>query len=268
MFSVLLSVYVKEKPQYLSLALKSIWNDQTLKPSEIILVKDGPLTAELDLVIQDAKNSMPLKTVSLPQNLGLGIALQKGIYECSNDLIARMDTDDIAIPSRFEQQVDFMENNKDISLLSSNISEFATDPNVSTGIRSVPMTHDAILQFAKRRNPMNHMAVMYRRSAVLASGNYQTFHGYEDYYLWVRMLLKGYKAANLDLVLIKARGGRDLLSRRQGVKFFKEELRLQNEFHKLGLTNRTEYYTNVFLRATPRLFPIFIFKIIYKLLRK
>lgn len=267
-FSVLMSIYSRENPKYLRQAIDSIWKNQILKPSEIVLVKDGPLTRELDEVIDGFEDELPLKVIPLKTNQGLGVALNIGLEACSNDLVARMDTDDIAVSNRFEEQVEYLMKNKDIALISSDISEFEADPRQSIGYRCVPKKHDEILKFAKRRNPMNHMAVMFRKSAVLDSGNYQTFHGYEDYYLWVRMLLKGYKAENMNLILVNARGGRSLLSRRQGMRFFKEEFRLQKEFRRLGLINYMECSTNLILRALPRLFPVFALKFLYKKLRK
>lgn len=268
MFSVLLSVYYKEKPEFLEKSLESIWYDQSVKPSEIVLVKDGPLTYELEAVIENYIKLLPLKIIALPENKGLGIALSEGLIHCTNDLVARMDGDDIAAPNRFLKQIQYFEQNPEISLLSSNIAEFELTPALIKSIRKVPQTHSAIFQFAKRRNPMNHMAVMFRKSDVLAAGNYQPFHGYEDYYLWVRMFLTGSRAANSNENLVFARIGNNMIARRQGLKFFNEELRLQKEFLNMGFINRMEWCHNILLRAVPRLMPIFILKLIYKTLRK
>lgn len=267
-FSILISVYAKEKAHFLRVALESIWDTQTLKPNEIVLVKDGPLTKELDEVIREFGEKAPLKIITLEQNKGLGYALAIGLENCSNEIIARMDSDDIASAERFEKQISYLMKFKEISLLSSSIAEFNSDPSITNSIRKVPEHHNEIQKFAKKRNPMNHMAVMFKKTAVLDAGNYQPFHGYEDYFLWVRMLQKGYKAANINENLIHARIGNNMLARRQGIKFFKEELRLQNEFLKMKFINRFEWLQNVVLRALPRLLPISLLKIVYKTLRK
>lgn len=267
-FSLLISVYKNENPIHLSMSINSVWKNQILKPSEIVLVKDGPLTSNLEKAIETFKQNLPLKIISFPKNMGLGYALSEGLNYCEYELVARMDSDDICAPDRFEKQISFMESNSNISLLSSNIAEFHDNPDTISSVRRVPENHEEIRKFAKRRNPMNHMAVMFRKSAVLDAGNYQPFHGYEDYFLWVRMLQKGYKAANLNENLVFARVGNNMIARRQGMKFFKEELRLQKEFLKMGFINRWEWSQNILLRAIPRLMPIFALKLIYKTLRK
>ena len=268
MFSVLLSVYKKEQPEFLRKALESIWYEQSLKPSEIVLIKDGPLTAELDAVIEEFKQDKLVKTIALEKNVGLGSALAIGVEHCSNELVCRMDSDDIADSKRFEKQIGYLNSHPKVVLLSANIAEFNDSPDSIVSHRKVPTSYDDILSFAKKRNPMNHMAVVFKKSAVLDAGNYQPFQGYEDYFLWVRILAKGYRAANLNENLVLARTGNNMIVRRQGIKFFKEELRLQKEFMKLDFISRPEYFRNIFLRALPRLMPIFALKLIYKTLRK
>ncbi|MFV0345487.1 MAG: glycosyltransferase [Bacteroidales bacterium] len=267
-FSVLISVYYKEEPEYLKGALESIWNNQTIKPAEIVLVKDGPLTSELDKVVDDFSKEAPLKVLALKENQGLGKALALGLQECTNELVARMDSDDIAYPDRFEKQITFFKDNMEISLLGGQIAEFDGNRSEINGYRKVPQDYRDIMHFATKRNPMNHMTVMFKKSSVLNVGNYLPFKGYEDYFLWVRMLNNGYKAENLKDNLVYARIGNNMLARRQGVVFFKEEIRLQKEFLSMGFINRIEYFRNILLRAVPRLMPIFMLQIIYKTLRK
>lgn len=267
-FSVLLSVYHKEHPDFLKLALESIWDKQTLKPLEIVIVKDGPLTPELDSEIDSFSAKAPVKIVALEKNMGLGYALNEGLKHCSNEWVARMDSDDISFPERFEKQVNFLNLNPDIMLLSSNIMEFHTTTVNPSGERRVPATDLAIRAFAKKRNPMNHMAIIYNKQAVLDAGNYLPFTGYEDYFLWVRMLINGCKASNLQECLVYARTGNNMIARRQGLIFFKEELKLQRKFNEIGFTNRGVMVQNLFLRAMPRLMPVVILRGIYKLLRK
>jgi len=267
-FSVLISVYFRENPKFLQTALNSIWENQILKPSEIVLVEDGPLSKDLQEVINKASIQMPLNIIKLKHNVGLGTALNKGLLHCSNELIARMDSDDISVPDRFKKQVEYMIKHPEAAIISSDIEEFDSELNHVIGKRILPKSYHAILKFAKKRNPMNHMAIMFRKSAILDAGSYKPFPGYEDYYLWVRVLLKGYKAANINDVLVKVRAGNNMLARRQGIKFFKEEIRLQHEFKRLKFINNLEYYQNILQRAFPRLLPVFLLAKIYKALRK
>lgn len=268
LFSILLSVYNKENPIFFSSALDSIWSDQILKPSEIVIVKDGPLTKELDEVIELFSKSAPVKCVQLNQNCGLGIALAKGLEACSNEIIARMDSDDIAQPDRFEKQVKYLVYHPEYDVIGSNIAEFNQSVNDIVSFRKVPEQANEIFAFARRRNPMNHMSIVYRKKAVLDAGNYIPFPGYEDYYLWIRMLMKGSAFYNIQENLIFARTGNDMLSRRQGKAFFLQELKLQKEFQRIGFITRSGYMLNLLFRAIPRLFPVWGLKYVYKTLRK
>lgn len=173
-FTVLMSVYYKEKPEYLQLALESIIN-QTVKPNEIVLVQDGKLTNELQAVITDQLQKYPdiFKTYALKQNQGLGKALNFGMKKCSNELIARMDTDDIAELNRFELQIKEFKQDKELMLCGGQIAEFADNQTEITSYRSVPLKHNEILNFAKKRNPFNHMTVMFKKQAVQSVGGYQ-----------------------------------------------------------------------------------------------
>lgn len=267
-FSVLLSVYFKEKPEYLKAALISVWDYQVLKPSEFIIVKDGFLTKALDEVITEFSKRAPVKIVQLEKNSGLGIALAKGLVECKYDLVARMDSDDIALSNRFEQQIGFMSQNPSIHLLSSYISEFNFEPEQTVSTRKVPISNKEILRFSKSRNPMNHMAVVFRKNSVLKVGNYVPFPGYEDYYLWVRMLNAGFEGHNLNQVFIQARIGNNMLARRQGLSFFVQEIKLQKEFLKIKHIGFLTFVKNTFFRAFPRLLPVFCLKVVYSFIRK
>jgi glycosyltransferase involved in cell wall biosynthesis len=268
LISVLMSVYYKEKPEYLQQALESIWDNQTLKPDEIIIIKDGILTEELNSVIKNYCIIAPIKIFQLEKNMGLGIALSIGIQLCKNEIIARMDSDDISLPDRFFKQFKYLNDHPEISFISSNINEFEFDADKIVSTRKVPISPKEIEKFAKSRNPMNHMAVMFRKQDVLKAGNYQPFNGYEDYYLWVRMFQLGFKGANLPESLVKARIGNNMIARRQGMNYFKQELKLQTIFYKMGFTNFFYFSKNIFCRAIPRLLPPQYLGKIYKLIRK
>lgn len=264
-FSVLLSIYKKEKKQYFKQALESILN-QTLKPSEIVVVKDGKLAYELDEVCLEYKEkySAIFKFVELETNQGLGKALQIGVQNCSYEIIARMDTDDIAKPNRFEKQIREFEKDRKLTVLGSAIEEFSITPDVIDTIRSVPLTNQEIKQYAKMRNPFNHMTVMFRKSAVIDVGNYLPFHLSEDYYLWYRLLSKGYKTKNLSESLVYARVDKNMFKRRGGVKYFLQEVKLQNIFYKNHFINSFEYVRNLGIRMSARIVPNLVRGYLYK----
>ena len=264
-FSVLISSYCKDVPAELALALKSIWDDQTVKPSEIVIVKDGPLTEELDSVIDGFAQTAPVKIVPLPENRGLGLALAEGITHCTFDYIARMDSDDISLPDRFERQVAFMEQNPDISICGGMIQEFCGSPDNITSKRTLPQTDAEIRHFCKWRSPFNHMTVMYRKQAVIEAGNYQHFLSYEDYWLWARLLKNGCKTANLPDILVDVRAGQGMLVRRKGWRFFTAEIALAWKLYAIGIINFPEMMRNILFRATVRLMPGWLLGKLYAL---
>ncbi|HJA50078.1 MAG TPA: glycosyltransferase [Candidatus Fusicatenibacter intestinipullorum] len=255
-FTVLMSVYYKEKPEYLQLALKSIIN-QTVKPNEIVLVEDGKLTNELQAVITKYKQNYPdiFKTYALQQNQGLGKALNFGMQKCSNELIARMDTDDIAEPNRFELQIKEFEKDGELALCGGQIAEFADNPKVITGYRNVPTEHNEILNFVKKRNPFNHMTVMLKKQAVQSVGGYQHMPYFEDYWLWVRMFKAGYKAKNVDQVLVKVRAGQEMIARRGGLNYAMCIIRFEKALNGIGVINIAEMIGYVTLRSIVSIMP-------------
>ena len=267
-FSVLMSIYHKEKPEYFNRAMFSIWDEQIIKPDEIVLIQDGPLTDELYKSIDKWKNKLGdvLKTIPLEKNVGLGDALNIGIKNCTHELIARMDTDDISLPDRFEKQLKVFED-IDVDICSSWISEFDKDEKEILSFRKLPKTHDEIVNFAKKRCPINHPAVMYKKSAVEKAGSYGKFRFAQDYHLWARMIVNGAKFYNIQEPLVNMRAGYGQLERRSGLAYAKNELNLLKEFRKIGFLNNYEFTRNVAIRFTARILPKGIIKQIYKLLR-
>ena len=255
-FSVLISVYNRDDEHYLASSLNSIIN-QTCPPSEIVLVKDGPLNEACDKVISNLKQTCieKLKIIELEKNMGLGNALRIGLDACSNELVARMDTDDICEPNRFEIQTSYLREHPEIDVLSSFIGEFDFDENKINKVRRVPLQPAVIKRVARYRNPINHMAVMFKKSSVLASGNYQHFLWFEDYYLWARMLMRGFRFANIPNILIRVRADNELFRRRGGMTYLKQEIKLQNEFLKMGFTNFPIFLFNIFVRSLFRIIP-------------
>ena len=223
-YSVLMSLYNKEQPEYLRAALDSMIN-QTVKPDEIVLVEDGPLTDELYKVIEEYEDYLHI--VVNEKNLGLGVALNKGLEACKNELVARMDTDDIAVPDRCEKQLRYFAIHPDVTILGGQIEEFIVDPQKPVGKRAVPETDEELKEYIKRRCPFNHMTVMFKKMDILKVGSYQDWFWNEDYFLWIRLALKGYKFANLSVTLVKTRIGAEMYDRRGGEKYFRSEIGIQ-----------------------------------------
>lgn len=252
-FSVLLSVYSNEHREYLSLALNSVFN-QTVKPNEVILVKDGHLTEELDeTILKFQKRHKNLKIVSLSRNRGLGFALNEGLNHCSYEWIARMDTDDICFPDRFEKQIEIIEKYSELSFISSSIAEFANSPKEIVSYRNLPEFHEEIYNYAKTRCPLNHPAVMYRKQAVLDCGGYREFP--EDYHLWIRALMKGYKFYNIQEPLLYFRTNIDTIKRRGGWRYAIAEIAHQKEFYKIGFISFSQFLKNGISRFLVRVIP-------------
>ncbi|WP_298456438.1 glycosyltransferase [uncultured Prevotella sp.] len=266
-FSVLMSVYIKEKPQFLKESLNSVFN-QTLPPDEVILVEDGPLTDELYSTIKDfTEKHEKLKIVPLNENHGLGYALNIGLKHCKYNLVARMDSDDICKPYRFEKEITFMHEHKDIDICSSWIDEFENDKNNVVSQRRIPETHEEIIKYAKYRCPVNHPTVVYKRDKIIQLGGYQDFP--EDYYLWIKMIMNGCKFYNIQESLLFFRFSSDLYKRRGGWKYAKDDIRAQINFYKVGFLNKREFLYNASIRSTVRLIPVHIRAFIYKyMLRK
>lgn len=267
-FSVLMSVYKKEKPEYLAAALQSVI-DQTLQADEIVLIRDGALTDGLEQVIQEfeAKCSF-LRTYSFEENVQLGRALKKGVEICTNELIARMDTDDIALPDRFQRQYEYMMQHPEISVLGGWMQEFNDDGTYSR-CKEMPETNEDIRSYGRYRNPVNHMTAMFRRKDVLAAGNYRHFPYLEDYDLWCRMLARDMRFHNLPVTLVKMRNNNNVYQRRGGFSYFRGYAKLRRIQREIGLLNRREYVTALLLTLGVTLQPAFLRKIVYqKILRK
>lgn len=268
-YSVLMSVYYKEKPEHLRESMYSIYN-QTIPTDDFVLICDGPLNEGLDAVIKEmiTKFGHRLHVERLKQNSGLGNALNIGIRCCKNELVARMDSDDISRPERCEKQLSFFVNNPEISLLSGTVCEFSVDKTRPIGMRKLPLNNSDIIKFSKKRNPMNHPCVMFKKSAVIAAGGYlESYHLFEDYYLWVRMFLCGFKARNMSDVLLDMRTPPDLYIRRGGVNYIKSML----AFHKWMLNSEWSSMWDFLSGTLPHvvvcILPNCIRKKVYKILR-
>lgn len=251
-FSVLISVYKNDRAKDFDAALESITVSQTVKPSEVVLVVDGPVPEDINKVISQVEAANPglYKVVRFEKNKGLGIALYNGMEAATNEIVIRMDSDDIAVPDRFEKQIRFMKSHPDVAICGGQIEEFIDDESNIVGKRMVPCSDEEIRQYMKSRCPFNHMTVALRRSEVVRAGNYQPWFWNEDYYLWLRMMLAGCKFANLPDVLVNVRSGKDQYARRGGMKYFKSEEGIQRLMLKNNLVSLPRYLFNVLVRFT------------------
>lgn len=269
-YSVLMSVYHKEKPEYLNQAIESI-QTQTISTNDFVLVCDGPLNEQLDGVIAAKQQEMgtTLNVVRLAKNSGLGNALNEGIKYCKNELVARMDSDDIAYPDRCEKQIAVFNTHSEVSICSGIVEEFTTDPNTVDTKRVPPETNAEIVEFAKKRNPFNHPCVMYKKSAVEAVGSYQDFYLLEDYYLWLRMLMTGYQGYNVQEPLLHMRAGSDMYKRRAGWKYAKTQARLFKFMKGQGFIGEGQYIKSCVIRSGSALAPNWLRKFMFeKVLRE
>lgn len=269
-YSVLMSLYIKEKPEYLRLAIDSMLN-QTVKPDEIVIVEDGPLTEPLYAVLDEYKAKYPqiVRTVKNEKNLGLGLALNVGLKECRNEFVARMDTDDISKSDRCEKQLKVFAENMSLSIVGAYVDEFIDDPKKIVSTRAVPVSNDEIYQFAKKRSAFNHPVVMYRKSRVLAFGGYANLRRNQDVDLFGRMLFGGCKAQNVPESLLLFRSNNDLAKRRKSWENTKSYIDTIGNFRKMGYSSITDYAVVAAAQTGVFLMPAFLQHLVYKLfLRK
>ena len=248
-YSILMSLYIKEKPEYLDVAIKSMI-DQTLKPDEIVIVKDGPITIELQNILDKYIKECPnlFNIVGYEENKGLGYALNFGLKHCKNELVARMDTDDISKPSRCEEQYNFFKRNSNVDIVGGDISEFIDSENNIVSYRKVPKSDEEIKKYLKTRCPLNHVTVMFKKSSVVKAEGYLDLFWNEDYYLWIRMAEKGCIMANTGTVLVNVRIGKDMYKRRGGKKYFESEKYLQDYMLSKKMITRKTYILNIVKR--------------------
>lgn len=245
-FTVCTSVYKNDNPEYLKVALDSLLVNQIVKPTEIVLVQDGPVPEETSRVLQDYIDNYgeSFLLIKLEKNGGLGNALKIGVENAKYDIIARMDSDDIAAPDRFEKQIAYLEGHPECDIVGGQITEFIGGPSNIVGRREVPLDNEDIYRYMKSRCAFNHPTVMFRKSAVLSVGNYKDWFWNEDYYLWIRMMMNGCVMANLPDVLVNMRSGLDQYSRRGGKRYFDSEIGIKKLMLDNGLITRTEYLIN------------------------
>ena len=268
-YSVLISVYYKEKAEYLIECLESMVH-QTVEPSEIVIVKDGKLTVELEDVLTEYKTKYQrlFKFVCLEKNVVLGVELAEGIKNCSYELIARMDSDDISIPNRCELQLREFAQDPLLDVCGGYIKEFCDSKEGVVSIRKVPLVDSEIKEYQKRRDAVNHVTVMFKKSKVLEAGNYQHALLMEDSLLWTNMILHGATFKNIADYLVYVRTGADMFKRRGGLKYFKKYKNGRKIILQTGYISKWDYYYTLLVQLIFSILPNSVREFVYeKLLR-
>ena len=221
-----MSVYKNSKPEEVKECLNSLYA-QTFPSDDLVIVIDGKISSELQDFLDHERETHPeIHLYPIAENVGLGNALRYGMPFCRHEWIARMDTDDICVPERFEKQIACFEEDPELSIVGSDIAEFIGSPDHIVGYRRVPEEHNAICEYLKKRCPFNHMTVMFKKSEVERAGGYLDWHYNEDSYLWIRMYLAGCKFKNIPETFALVRVNEETYMRRGGWKYYKSEKNL------------------------------------------
>ena len=262
-----MAVYAGDKPEWFREAIHSAVFKQTRPVDQVVLVIDGPVSREYEEVIDRIKRLDNSIVIQLRVNSGLAAALTEGLKHCSSEYVARFDSDDICHPRRIELQMEYLERYKNVDVLGAQIMEFDEKMEYCFGLRMVPCDHESIKDFSKKRSPVNHMTVIYKKSVVNDVGGYPRLHGREDYGLWIKLLGDGYKFANLPDVLVDSRGGLPMFKRRGGQRHVIPEWNL----HKYKISNNVylkKYsYFILISRIIVALLPVRLRGLCYRLVR-
>jgi glycosyltransferase involved in cell wall biosynthesis len=262
-FSLLVSVYDGDRPDYIRRALRSAVDEQTVRPDQVVIVRDGPVRDEIARCLDEFRRTspVPVSYIPLPSNGGLGPALDEGLTASWFDVVARMDADDVAMPYRFEVELPLIQ---DADIVGAGLLEFVADTDDIVGQRVPPTEPGQIQRYARMHDPFNHPTIVYRRHAVLAAGGYGEFPLMEDYALFARMLAGGARAVNVAEPLVFYRVGSEAFKRRGGTRLLRSELRLQREFRRRGFTTPLEFVRNVLVRGGYRLIPWWCRRAVYR----
>ncbi|MDA7719771.1 glycosyltransferase [Alphaproteobacteria bacterium] len=261
-FSVVVSVYGGDRPDWVAESIESIFH-QSVKPNEVILVVDGPIGCDLRRQVNILSKCKKIKVLETALNRGLGFSRHLAIMNTTNEIIAFMDSDDVSVYDRFERQLVEM-SSKSVDVLGGLIEEFDESLKGESCIRLVPADEKQILGLAKWRSPMNHVTVMLRKKAYLASGGYVPMRANEDYDLFVRMMQCGCKFKNLQIILVKVRGGLGLLDRRGGLELLISDILIFRKMFKSGFLSAMHLIFNILLRVFIRFAPVWVRRFIYR----
>ncbi|MFC5995539.1 glycosyltransferase [Pseudonocardia hispaniensis] len=262
--SLLLPVWAGDRPDFLADAFRSTVDEQTRRPDQVVIVRDGPVDARLAARIDElaAASPVPVEIVALERNVGLGPALDAGLEACAHPIVARMDADDISLPHRFAVQLPIIEAGAD--LVGSGLIEFGDHGGEELGRRTPPTDPAGIAARARFADPFNHPTVVYRRDLVRSVGGYTDFALMEDYLLWAKLIIAGARVANVAEPLVKYRVGAGAYARRGGLAQLRAELAIQRRFRRLGFTTRAQYVRNVLVRGGYRLVPVGLRRMAYR----
>ena len=272
-FSIAMSIYKSDNPEYLKIAIDSIIN-QTLKPAEIVVVGDGPVPDTILKVIDEVKKKATQKNIDLrflpqSQNQGLGEALRIACEHCKYDYIARMDSDDISLPDRFEKQMKCFYEDESISVVGGMITEFVDEPRNIVNLRILPLDDAGIKRFMSSRCGVNHVTVIFKKEDLLRAGNYRSDYRQEDYYLWARMMKTGCKFRNISDVVVNVRSGANQFARRGGWTYFKDHMAIFRLMYNWHLITYPQLMKNYCLRFAQVAFPTSLRTWVYQnMLRK
>ena len=263
-FSLLLPVYAKDDPAQLTRAFTSAVDEQTLPPTEAVIVRDGPVPTALQRLLDELveQSPVPARVLALPENVGLAHALTAGLAACAHEVVARMDADDVALPERFAKQLALIDAGYD--LVGAGLYEFVDDEHETIGRRTPPTGETHIRAYARFHDPFNHPTVVYRKAAVAAAGGYVPVGLMEDYWLFARMLATGARAENLAEPLVKYRVGAGAYARRGGLAQLRAEVRLQRLMRGARITSPAEMVRNIAIRGGYRLVPVALRRIAYR----
>ena len=264
-FDVLMPVYIGDNTEVAIMAIQSVLKN-TLQPKRFVIVKDGPVSKSLDSYLNDLqKDHANVYICGTNENFGLGAALNFGLQFCTEDFVFRCDADDLNDPMRFELQLSEMLRDP-CDVLGTQIIE--VDPvSGEERIKHVPTDEKEIIKFSRYRNPMNHMTVLFKKSVIEDLDGYPNIKFKEDFALWLKVLSRGYRVRNLEIISVRARAGDSMLSRRRGIESLKSELELFR-FRVFECKQRSIITVLAFiLRANAMVLPLHILKRIYTILR-
>lgn len=267
-YSVLMTVYKGDSPVFFQRSLSSMIG-QTVPSDDIVVVEDGPIPESLRCVIQDFKDQgYPINAIELPQNVGLGLALNRGLARCKHDLVARMDADDVSLPQRCEQLLAVFRADPTLDIVGSPVLEFQGSETNITGVRDVPKTNEDIHRFARRRDPFNHPAVMYKKQSVLRYGPYGDYRKNQDTDLWIKMLSQGCRGANTKEPLLLFRFDEATLGKRKNWQNTKSLIGIRHTAYKTGFSSFVDWFVVAAVQLGMYALPVGFQKAVYTMLRK
>lgn len=261
--SVVMASYCGDVPEQLFAAGESIFN-QTRVPDELVLVFDGPVALSHVQAVERISKLGVVRVLRLEHSLGPGGARHHGITAAAHDVVAVMDADDLSLPTRFEKQMALIEAGE-ADVVGAWIQEFEHQPGDMEAVRKVPESHEEVWLYAKRRSPMNNVTAMFNKKKYMEAGGYNTMRSFEDYDLYVRMLMKGARFRNLPEVLVNVRGGREMYKRRGGLEQIPIESAMLYRMYRSGFFTLGEFLSNWFIRTAMRLLPNNIRQVAYQL---